>query len=241
MRWSTIPCITMAICLAAAAVEVVPGLATAVELRPSRMETSPVGLAGVMTAHLAHWSWSHLGWDVAVFAAAGSLCERWMGRLRHGLLLAALAAATGWAVALGTSLDAYRGLSGIDCGLVVAAAVWWAMKGDRGIDRRTDPARWLPAVVVVAGLAVKCALEMASGASVFAGGAFVPVPLAHLAGAAAGLGFVLADRAAAALGHVCPSEGTARPNGGSAMPSGETAMPNAAALSGGRLSYRQGR
>lgn len=152
-----------------------PALGTALELRPERVALEPWRL---LTCHLAHWNEQHLLWDLLVFLALAPLLPP--RRLAALLLPAGLAISFGVLICQ-PELASYRGLSGIDAALFVALALDLARRAGR-LDR------------VLGGLALllfaaKIAAELASGQAVFVatGGAFVPVPLAHLLGLAAAL------------------------------------------------------
>ena len=143
-----------------------------------------------VTSHLAHWSGDHLLWDVATFAALGSLAER-RDRARFLRCIAAAAVAiTAGVWLLRPDVASYRGLSGIDSALFVMLAADIAR--DAIVARR-----WLPAAAAcAAGIAfiAKTAWELASGAALFvdAGAAgFEPLALAHALGAAAALALSL--------------------------------------------------
>jgi rhomboid family GlyGly-CTERM serine protease len=140
----------------------------------------------LLTGHWVHWSAEHLAWDVLVLAAAGAALESAFGRraLVLTVLLSALAiSAAVWL--LHPELALYRGLSGVDCALVVAASVCHLRtaleRGDRGL------AALLAVVLALWG--AKVSYEALTGRTLFvaAGGAFVPVFLAHLVGGACGL------------------------------------------------------
>lgn len=141
----------------------------------------------LLTGHLVHGSTSHLLWDVATFTIVGAWLERRIesGGLARLLLLLALAISAVMLVALPPGLSAYRGLSGIDSGLFVFAALLMA-RGSRGA------ARWLP-LTMIAAFAGKAAFEYATGSTLFAStaGGMVPVPLAHLVGGAAAVAWFL--------------------------------------------------
>jgi membrane associated rhomboid family serine protease len=80
----------------------------------------------ILGSHWAHWSWSHLGWDLLVFIGLGLACFRRFFRRTLFALGASsiLIAFIFWW--LHTDLHSYRGLSGLDStlfGLFLAA--WW--------------------------------------------------------------------------------------------------------------------
>ncbi|MBE2216358.1 MAG: rhombosortase [Opitutaceae bacterium] len=139
----------------------------------------------LLSGHFTHWTPSHLGWDLAAFALLGTILER---RSRAGLVttLAAGAIAISAAVwTLAPELATYRGLSGIDSALFVACVSLLVAEAAR--ERRPASAAWilLGAIAFVA----KTVVESMTTTTFFVApdASFVPVPLAHAAGAAAGL------------------------------------------------------
>jgi hypothetical protein len=123
---------------------------------------------------------------IAFVVWAALLEERDRGTLARILLLAApllsLALLAGY-----PSLGEYRGLSGLDCSLVVA------LIGQRGFGKARFP--WL-GPVCLAGFGLKCVYEIRVGLAMFApdlGGGAKLLPMAHVLGAV--LGAVLQARA----------------------------------------------
>lgn len=142
-----------------------------------------------LTCHLTHWSANHLGWSALAFAVLGAACERrGRGRFAACVLGSALAVPVALRL-LQPAVATYRGLSGIDSGLFVLLAT--LLLRERIASRTRGRRGWAVAIVaVLAAFVGKVAFEFATGSAVFAdnaAGGFVPVPLAHLAGAAAGL------------------------------------------------------
>ncbi|MFK7896403.1 MAG: rhombosortase [Myxococcota bacterium] len=136
----------------------------------------------LLTGHFSHWSPAHLHWDLLVFAIFGALLE---SRSRRAFLGVMALSGVGLGVALPLlhpAMEAYRGLSGIDCAL--AAAV-----GAMHLGRRTwgDAAIGGAILLFVGG---KVAFELGAGGPLFvdSGAAgFVSLPAAHGLGALAGL------------------------------------------------------
>ena len=158
------------------------------------LETTRAGLASgeawrLVTGHWTHWSADHLTWDLAAFAVLTFLALR-RGVARTLLAIGAAAVAIGGLVWLAQpGLAVYRGLSGIDSALYVLVAVDLLRTELRG------GSRGLAAVfaLALAGFLAKVGAEVATGAAVFVvSEGFVPVPVAHLAGAAVGVGVALA-------------------------------------------------
>jgi rhomboid family GlyGly-CTERM serine protease len=137
-----------------------------------------------LTAHLCHWSWNHLVWDVSVFVVLSLLSLRMTPEKYPGCLLVAALLIMFEIQWNQPELEAYRGLSGIDCALLglVVAALWRRGKA-RG-------ARWL-AAIASASFVGKSIYELLTGKMLFVEelGAhqFVPVVSAHLVGFVSGV------------------------------------------------------
>ena len=137
------------------------------------------------TGHLTHWSFDHLFWDAAVFAALGALAER---RSRAAFLqctagAAVLISAGLWL--LRPDVTHYRGLSGIDSALFVMTAT--SACADALSSGRPRTAAFAALTLAVFG--AKVLWELATGSAVFVdapAAGFEPLPLAHALGAAAG-------------------------------------------------------
>ncbi|MBC8107000.1 MAG: rhombosortase [Anaerolineae bacterium] len=128
----------------------------------------------IVTGHFTHWSVNHLLWDLAVFVALGTVCER-LGRARMIWTIASSILMISFFAA--PRLPTYRGLSGIDSALFVLLAVTL---------RRERP---LVVSLLLAAFAFKSCYELATGHTFFvdnAASGFVPVPLAHIIGGICG-------------------------------------------------------
>jgi rhomboid family GlyGly-CTERM serine protease len=136
------------------------------------------------TAHLTHFGEDHLRWDLLAFIVLGALAER-ISRSAFFITAGVSAAVITAGVWLAQPQFAtYRGLSGIDSalfGFVVADLLATGFRERHGFSIAVGG-------LVLAGFAAKCTYELATGDTVFveAGGAFAPVPLAHLLGMTAG-------------------------------------------------------
>lgn len=131
----------------------------------------------IFTCHLAHWGLDHFLYDALALAILGFMTPR-----KHVFpLLAWSAVCVSLAVILfHPELEAYRGLSGIDCAFFsyCALSLWKRNKAVSGF--------------ALAALLAKTFWELHSGGTVFAQGDFVPVHAAHLAGIFAGAVFFVA-------------------------------------------------
>lgn len=133
-----------------------------------------------LTGHLTHFGTNHLLWDVGVLVGLGWLCEQ-QSRARCVLAMAASAAVIPLAIWWWQPQFAtYRGLSGIGSALFGLAAASQL--------RRPVPVAKLVGALALLGFAGKSALELTTGATVFAAGAdYAPVPLAHVIGVVVGV------------------------------------------------------
>lgn len=136
-----------------------------------------------LTCHFAHFDGTHLLWSGGVFVAL----LHWLGPTRRVLVTVAAAAIAipAAVLMLQPEIETYRGLSGLDSALfvlVIADALRHSSRHDHG--------RLTTALALAAGVAflLKLGYEVIAAEAVFVtGDTFVPVPLAHLVGAAVGL------------------------------------------------------
>jgi rhomboid family GlyGly-CTERM serine protease len=176
-------------------VHLIPGVAAALEYDRAAILGGEVWRA--ITGHWTHFSLDHLFWDALMFAVLGAACEM-RGRARF--LIATMGSAPAISLAvwmLAPDVDSYRGLSGIDSALFALLAADLAAGAIR--ERRRG------AVILCGVLALlfigKVSYEAITGDTLFVasgGTLFIPVPIAHLAGAlvgaACGLAWHLARR-----------------------------------------------
>jgi rhomboid family GlyGly-CTERM serine protease len=176
------------IVIAAFLAQLLPDLATAFEWKRESMGAGVTW--GILTGHLAHWSWNHLAWDLAAFVVLTVACLRVRpNRLAATLGLSALTIPI-VVFAFHPELATYRGLSGIDSALFALFLTGLWKTGAAGSrSRPLNGARLL----VLAGTAIflaKVGYEIVSGQTLFVDSSeagFIPVPSAHLAGFASGL------------------------------------------------------
>ncbi len=176
-RWQWRLGATPLLCAAALLLHAIPATASHLEFARTLAAAQPWRILG---CHLVHWNASHLFWDVLTLAVLGTWCERF-ARTRLVVAVTVSALSIPPAVALLVpALESYRGLSGIDAALCALLGVQ--------LLRTPGAVRWC-AGVALGGLLLKACYEYATGQTLFAaaGGSFVPVPLAHLVGGAAGL------------------------------------------------------
>lgn len=182
-----LPYSTLLLAALAVVIHVVPSLGNVLQFDRAAVAHGQVWR--FFTAHLTHFGNDHLRWDLLAFVVLGVVAER---RSRGGffLVLGVSAAVITTGVWLAQpQFTTYRGLSGIDSalfGFVIAdllAAGW----------RERHGFSLVVGALALAGFAAKCAVELTSGGTVFVetGGAFAPVPLAHLLGLACGIAATL--------------------------------------------------
>ncbi len=158
--------------------------------RPVEYDRAAIGggqLWRLMTGHLAHWSTDHLLWDAAVFAAVGSLFECRHGGRRFLVVVggAALFISLGlWMMR--PDVAWFRGLSGIDCAVVVA----YATSATRAAMARGAHKQAIFGCILLLGYGAKLSWEVATGGTLFVESgpaAFVSLPLTHAIGGLWGL------------------------------------------------------
>jgi rhomboid family GlyGly-CTERM serine protease len=137
------------------------------------------------TGHLVHFGAAHLRGDLLAFVVWATLLEA-ESRAVLGRVLLGAAPALSLAILFGyPTLAEYRGLSGLDCSLVVALIVLRGVASSklRGLG-------WL----CLGCFAAKCGYELVSGQALLApdlGRGVALLPAAHLLGAAGGVLVVL--------------------------------------------------
>jgi rhomboid family GlyGly-CTERM serine protease len=140
----------------------------------------------LVTSHFVHFGFEHFLWDAAVFAVLLALTWRMSPWRCLGAVTGAVFLIPPLLWTLDPGLETYRGLSGLDAALFVTAAL---ILGRRSHAEGRWPAI-VAAVIGVIGFVAKVGFEVATGQAVFVNEAalgFTPVPLAHAAGAAAGV------------------------------------------------------
>lgn len=191
-RWSRfVPApLTLLLTLGAALIMALPAVAPALEFDRHAIALGDWGR--LITGHLTHWTLDHAFWDGAMFLALGALCEvRWPRRFLACLAAAPLVISVAlWCFT--PELMFYRGLSGIDSALFTLAA--GCLLCEAVGDGRRKHALLLGALLVA--FAGKIGYEFATGATLFVDSttAFVPIPLAHVAGGTVGMVAALVGR-----------------------------------------------
>ena len=185
IRWNArrIPCASLLLSLTAACIFACPSLA-------ARLEYDRTAIAGgeiwrLFSGHWVHYGFDHFFWDVLAFGFLGAACER-RSRPRFFACVTASALTISLSIWFGLSgMSAYRGLSGIDSALVVL--LFMELWGEA--DRSGQPKQIVIPAACLTAFVCKVAFELATGDTIFVkslGSGVVGVPLAHVAGAAAG-------------------------------------------------------
>jgi len=182
-RTARLPLLTLLLGGLAAIASLSPALACALQFDRTLIASGQIWR--LFTGHFAHWTASHLAWDLAAFTLLGILLERRSRPLLAATLAASSLSISGAVVALQPEPATYRGLSGIDCALFAAFAMR-SLADARAVGRRLH---LLLSALALFGLLAKLAAEHIRSAPLFVAPSsdFLPVPLAHLTGALAGL------------------------------------------------------
>ncbi len=153
----------------------------------------------LFTGHFCHWDINHLIWDVAVFAVAGMLVARESKARFAACVFVTAGVSSALLLAARPELDVYRGLSGIDCALVMATAVTLFLRADSSVGQKAGAL-----TLMLAGIA-KVAFETLLDDTLFVRNAnFLLVPSAHIVGLVIG--------GIAALVHAIPQRNHERLN-----------------------------
>jgi|GEM_PF-880375 len=186
-----LPLLTLTVAACTLLVQALPSWVDLLEYR--RTAVTGGELYRLLGGHLTHWSWKHLGYDLAAFLILGVAVER-RSRLRWGLCVVGTALASSsllWV--LRPEIAAYRGLSAIDSALFAAFAVELAAEAWRSRGSDTSPVSRLAALALPGLLVAKMLYETVTGTALFAHvGGITVLPELHLLGALVGalaLGF----------------------------------------------------
>ena len=173
--------ITIAIAFLVVVFHCIPSVAYALDFHWRTLET--IFTHRLVSCHALHWSWNHLVWDLLMFLVLGAMCEHRNRKQYMAYLCAASMIIPLVVIACHPNLSTYRGLSGIDSGLFSLLAM------NRMLDgwRKKDTSEAMLFAACLACLTGKISIEMLRGGNLFVSDAsFVPVPVAHLAGALIG-------------------------------------------------------
>lgn len=135
----------------------------------------------LVTGHAVHLSWTHAGYNLALFSVAGAWLER-RDRARYLWLIALTALAGGlWFLTALPDMARYGGLSGVVSAMVVYLSLTQM--------RQPGPARALWATILLL-FAAKLTYELLTRQPLFAAPDAIPftvVPAAHIVGAVVSL------------------------------------------------------
>lgn len=146
----------------------------------------------IFTGHATHWSADHLGWDLFMFVVLGAVLERRKRGRFVGLLVGSAAAISASVFLLQPEIDSYRGLSGVDSALFVAVCMDLIADARRN-GKAAGHNACLPSIaaaLLLVAFVGKTIFEYATGDTLFVASStagFTPLPLAHVAGAAAAM------------------------------------------------------
>lgn len=195
--------VTSVLVVLAIACQLAPGLGGSFEVDLSY--GSIPGLQGLIGCHMLHWSWEHLWWDVAMFGLLGVICELQLRRSFYATLIIAALSIPIVIQLVQPEISTYRGLSGLDTAIFALLATHWLFESYRGCD-------WPQGLLgggLLACLIGKLAWEFFSGSTLFVTEVnFIPLPLAHAAGAGCGIMLVLCQHFKSGVQHVATFAGT---------------------------------
>jgi rhomboid family GlyGly-CTERM serine protease len=178
-----LPMVTFAVALAALMIAVSP--AGGESLSYDRGAIACGELWRWITGHLAHWNADHLAWDVVVFAALGTVVERFSRRAFVATLLLAVLAISASTWVCQPDVAKYRGLSGVDSALFAFAAAMLL----RDARREGRSAVVTGIAALAAAFVAKIGWEIATGQTLFVdstAAGFTPLPLVHAVGGVVG-------------------------------------------------------
>jgi len=158
-----------------------PGLTATLQLERERLLSGEIWR--LVACHFTHFTAEHLVFDLFAFALLLWLCLQRSARRTLAALAGAAVVVPAVVLVVHPGMLVYRGLSGLDSALFVLLGVLLLRNG-----RRTKkPLLTLTAATALVGFAAKVVFEIATGGAFFAAsGGFVPVPVAHIAGAVVG-------------------------------------------------------
>lgn len=170
MKTHTRNMLIMAVLAVSAVLTFCPEAARTAALRPDSFDASFLWRA--FTCHLVHWSPKHLFYDGLCFAILASLLPTW----KTWTCLALSARIVAVAVTLAyPQMTAYGGLSGVNCALFTL----WALS----LMKYSKPLALIALTIIIG----KTVLEIHAGHTFFAGDAFLPADMAHVAGIISGI------------------------------------------------------
>lgn len=139
----------------------------------------------LLTGHFCHWGWSHLFWDLTVFIAAGIMVLRTSKLVFWLDLVLTSCFSSCFLLFFRPEINVYRGLSGIDCALVMSSAVFLFMDANVNWKHRCV------GLLVIMAIIGKSLWESIGHSAIFADGDFLLTPSTHLIGFTIGAALVL--------------------------------------------------
>jgi rhomboid family GlyGly-CTERM serine protease len=113
--------VTLAVALLAVVIACIPSAADLLQFDRVRIASGEIWR--MATGHLTHWNMDHIQWDLLMFVAVGAICELRDPRRMRLCVMAAAASVSMLVFSAFPSVDAYRGLSGIDTALFTLLAI----------------------------------------------------------------------------------------------------------------------
>lgn len=207
-----LPLLTLTVAAGALLVQALPGWIDLLEYR--RAAIGGGELYRLLGGHLTHWSWKHLGYDLAAFLILGIALER-RSRLRWVLCVVGTALASSsllWV--LRPQIASYRGLSAIDSALFAAFAVELAAEAWHSGRTGAAPGYRLAALAFPGLLVAKMLYEAVTGTALFAHvGGITVLPELHLLGALVGAVVLGLSSGSSAPSSIGPSPEVLGPGG----------------------------
>jgi rhomboid family GlyGly-CTERM serine protease len=196
-----LPWVISACSLFAILLFVIPGASEAFQLNRAAV-LSGSRLWTLITAHFTHWNFSHLVWDLLMFAVLGCIAEKYHPTKTIALLSVASLAISSAVLAAHPELNSYRGLSGLDSALFVFLVTGWLRESVRAGDKQQTAG----CAVLLLLFSAKAIYEVVTTTTLFASDfGYKVIPLAHLVGGASGIVFVFFKPLPLLPQGVCPS------------------------------------
>jgi rhomboid family GlyGly-CTERM serine protease len=153
--------VTLTIGLMAIVIASVPSAGEMLQFH--RAEIAAGEIWRLASGHLTHWNVEHVQWDLLMFVVLGAACERRNPRRMWFCLIAAATSVSILIFCLFPSIEAYRGLSGIDTALFMLLAI------DLMRDRQRQQSGMFGIVIcgLLVGFVAKTAYEAITGHAFF--------------------------------------------------------------------------
>lgn len=148
------------------------------------IKDKPYEVWRLLTSHFAHWTLTHLLWDILAFVTLGTICEKHSTKGFIAILLPTpITLSLLFPIAL-PELEQYRGISGIDSALL---GYFLAIELQRA---HTNDKSYALSIIMITGVIIKLCYEFTNPSALFAshlGNGVINVPFVHLTGFILGL------------------------------------------------------